>query len=175
MLVVHSMVPMTFAHTRRSLSHDIVSWPPPCVFSPLTRLDLDHELLRGVHFRCIARHGDEGIEERGKRATLCPACPRGAVVVVLFGCVLSPSCLVNCSTVAPGRGWKIGKPKGRRDWPTRTERGEHSHLSIPIMQQFLRAIGVMTATGNAALKLNRIHYLRPTRQEVAQAANTNHS
>ena len=30
----------------------------------------------------------------------------------------------------------------------------------------------MTATDNAALKLNRIHYLRPTRQEAAQAANT---
>ena len=42
-------------------------------------------------------------------------------------------------------------------------------------QQFLRAIGVMTATGNAALKLNRIHYLRPTKPEAAQAANTNHS
>ena len=42
-------------------------------------------------------------------------------------------------------------------------------------QQFLRAIGVMTATSNAALKLNRIHYLRPTKQEAAQAANTNHS
>ena len=48
--------------------------------------------------------------------------------------------------------------------------------AFPIMhQQFLRAIGVMTATGNAALKLNRIHYLRPTQQEAAQAANTNHS
>ena len=33
----------------------------------------------------------------------------------------------------------------------------------------------MTATGNAALKLNRIHYLRPTKPEAAQAANTNHS
>ena len=31
-------------------------------------------------------------------------------------------------------------------------------------QQFLPAIGVMTA-----LKLNRIHYLRPRRQEAAQA------
>ena len=39
--------------------------------------------------------------------------------------------------------------------------GQHGQKggSIPMHQQFLRAIGVMTATGIAALKLNRIHYL----------------
>ena len=48
--------------------------------------------------------------------------------------------------------------------------------AFPIMhRQFLRAVGVMAATGNAALKLSRIHYLRPTRREAAYAANTNHS
>jgi len=40
-------------------------------------------------------------------------------------------------------------------------------------QQFLRGVGVKAATLNATLKLNRIHYHRPTKREAAQVANAN--
>ena len=41
-------------------------------------------------------------------------------------------------------------------WPTRTDRKGGAFLIMH--KQFLRAIGVKAATGNAELKLNRIHY-----------------
>ena len=45
--------------------------------------------------------------------------------------------------------------------------------AFPIMhRQFLRAVGVTAATGNAALKLSRIHYLRSTAREAAYMQRT---
>ena len=42
-------------------------------------------------------------------------------------------------------------------------------------QQFRRALGVMIVTGNANLKLARLHYIREKAREAAEVCNANHS
>ena len=42
-------------------------------------------------------------------------------------------------------------------------------------QQFRRALGVMITTGNANLKLARLHYVRETEREAAEVCKANHS
>ena len=46
---------------------------------------------------------------------------------------------------------------------------------VIMRQQFRRALGVMIATGNATLKLARLHYVRKTEREAVEVCRAQHS